>query len=66
MVDEYGGGVIGDRERFTGGECGKSGAGKAERTTIVGVCGGEMVTRVDSFFHETATVFTSSYCVFIF
>lgn len=30
MVDEYGGGVVGDRERLTGGECRESRAGEAK------------------------------------
>lgn len=66
MVDENGGGVIRNGERFTGGEGGEGGAGETEGTAVVGVSSGEVVTSVDSFFHETATVFAASHCVFVF
>lgn len=66
MVDENGGSVIRNGERFAGGEGGEGGAGETQGTAVVGVSSGEVVTSVDSFFHKTATVFAPSYCVFVF
>lgn len=66
VVDEYGGGVIGNRKGFTGGECGECGASEAEGAAVVGVCGGEVMTSIDGFFHETATVFAAPNRVLVF
>lgn len=66
MVDENGGSVVRNGERFTGGESGEGGTGETEGTAVVGVSSGEVVTSVDSFFHKTATVFAASYRVFVF
>lgn len=39
-MEEDGGGLVGDREGFSGGEGGKGGAGDSEGTAVVGVSGG--------------------------
>lgn len=64
-MKEDGGGLVGDREGFAGGEGTESGAGEAKRTTVVGMCGGQMMARIDGLFHETAALLAAPYSVFL-
>lgn len=65
VVKEDGGGLIGDGEGFAGGEGTEGGAGEAKRAAVVGMCGGQMVARIDGLFHETAALLAPPYSVFV-
>lgn len=65
VVKKDGGGLVGDREGFAGGEGTESRTGEAKRTTVVGMCGGQMMARIDSLFHETAALLAAPNSVFL-
>lgn len=64
-VEENGGGISRDCERFAGGERAKCGTRKAERPTIVGVRGSEVVPRIDSLFHKAAPLLAPPHSVLV-
>lgn len=65
VVNEDGRGLVGDRKGFAGGEGTEGGAGEAKRAAVVGMCGGQVVTRIDCLFHEAAALLAPPYSVFV-
>lgn len=66
VVEEDGGGVVGDGEGFAGGEGGEGGAGEAEGPAVVGVGSSEVVARVDRLLHEAAPLLAPPHRVLVF
>lgn len=65
VVEEDGGGLVGDVEGLEGGEGDEGGAGEAEGATVVGVGGGQVVARVDGVFHEAAPLLAPPHRVLV-
>lgn len=66
VVEEDGGGVVGDGEGFAGGEGGEGGAGEAEGPAVVGMGGGQVVTHVHRLLHQAAALFAAAHRVLVF
>lgn len=64
-VEEDGGGLVRDGERFEGGEGGEGRAGDVEGAAVVSVSCGQVVASVDGFFHEAAPLLAPPHRVFI-
>lgn len=63
--EKDGGRVVGDGERFTGGEGREGSAGDAERAAVVGVSGGEVMASEDGVFDKTTSFFAATNGVFV-
>ena len=62
---DRGGGRGDDEEGFPLGEVGEGGASEAKGSTVVGVCGGEVVAGKDGVLHEAAALLAAPHTVLV-